>query len=181
MNTTQTKQNTATTEITLYALFIALVFVTTYVIQIPMPFSQGGLVHIGDIMLFTIALTFGRKKGAVAGGFGMALFDIFSAYTVWAPFTFIIRFVMGYVTGSVAFSNNRKGYDKKWNIIAVLLSLPVLIIGYYIAEGLIYGNWITPVNSIVGNLWQFIFGLIGAIPLTMVLNAIPTVKKLKNN
>ena len=30
----------------------------------------------------------------------------------------------------------------------------IKIAGYYIAEGIIYGNWITPVSSIPGNLLQ---------------------------
>lgn len=174
------RTNVKTLNMIQYALMIAMVFVTTYLIQIPMPWSQGGLIHIGDIILFTLALVFGKRKGAIAGGFGMFLFDFFSPYKVWAPFTLVIRFTMGYVVGYISHSKGKNGENNKLNIIAVLASLPILIIGYYIAEIIIYGNWIAPLNSIPGNLWQFAFGIIGAIPLSASLNRIQYIKYIKS-
>lgn len=164
----------------LYGILIALVYISTMLMPIPMPFSNGGLVHIGDVMLLTAALTFGAKKGAAAGGLGMMLFDLFSPYAVWAPYTLVIRALMGFTVGYIAFSDGKKGTDKLRNILAVTASLPILILGYYAAEGFIYGNWITPVKSIPGNLMQFVVGIICAVPLTMVLNRVPLVKRLKN-
>lgn len=179
MQTVNTKKNVTTMDLSIYALLIALVFLSTYIITVPMPFSQGGLIHIGDVMLFTSALVFGEKKGAIAGGFGMFLFDVLSPYAVWAPFTLVIKGLMGYLVGKIAFSNGYMGNNKKMNIIAIFASLPVLIIGYYIAEALIYGNWITPINSVPGNLWQFAFGLVGGLPLSMILNGLLPIKKYK--
>ena len=48
------------------ALLTALVFVSTAFINIKLPIlSSGGLVHLGNVMLFTSALLFGKKIGAV--------------------------------------------------------------------------------------------------------------------
>lgn len=175
-----TTTNVKTVNLVQYSLMIAMVFAVTYVIQVPMPWAQGGLVHIGDIVLFAIALIFGKKKAAVAGGFGMMLFDILSSYTVWAPFTLIVRFMMGYVAGTIAFSDNAEGNNFVKNVIAIIATLPILIGGYYIAEGIIYGNWITPVNSIPGNIGQFVIGLAGALPIAAILNRVPYIKHLKS-
>ena len=42
----------------------------------------------------------------------------------------------------------------------------IKIVGYYIAEGFIYGNWIAPVTSIPGNLVQI--GVAAVITLIVV-------------
>lgn len=172
-------RQTSALNIVQYAFLITMVFIGTAVINIPMPWSKGGLVHIGDVVLFTIAIVFGKKKGAISAGLGMALFDILSPYAIWAPFTLVIRFFMGYVTGAIANSGNNNGENTVRNIVAILASLPILIGGYYIAEALLYGNWITPVNSIPGNLSQFAAGIIGALILSPALNRIPYIKNLK--
>lgn len=68
-----------------------------------------GLVHLGSAMLFIISILFGPKKGAMAGAFGMALFDILSGWTLWAPFTFITRGLQGYIVGKIATMNGKNG------------------------------------------------------------------------
>ena len=91
-----------TEQIVFGGLFVAIVFVATYFIQIPTTGISGGLIHLGNIAMFSIALKYGRKYGALSGGLGMMLFDLFSAWFVWAPATLVVRGVMGYVIGLVA-------------------------------------------------------------------------------
>lgn len=80
----------------------------------------------------------------------MALFDVTSGWTVWAPFTLVIVAIMGFVVGLIA--EKKKGFF--WYLLAMVAALPIKIVGYYIAEGIIKGNWIVPVTSIPGNLLQ---------------------------
>ncbi|MDF2535296.1 MAG: transporter component, partial [Bacillales bacterium] len=88
--------------ITLNAILIALVLVATMFINIKLPISiNGGLIHVGNVPLLIAAIVFNKKRGAIAGAFGMGLFDILSGWTAWAPYTFIIRGVMGYVIGMI--------------------------------------------------------------------------------
>lgn len=69
-------------------------------INVRLPFmGSGGLIHLGNVPLFIAAMMYGRKTGAVAGAFGMGLFDLISGWTAWAPFTFVIVGTMGYVIG----------------------------------------------------------------------------------
>lgn len=147
-----TRNRTYTLVIT--ALFIALTYVATWLINIRLPLiGSGGLIHLGNVPLFIGAMLFGRKTGALAGAFGMGLFDLFSGWTAWAPFTFAIVGAMGYVVGLMAekkpFSNATVN-----NVVSIVLALIIKIAGYYFAEVILYGNWVAPLGSIPGNIMQ---------------------------
>ena len=141
-----------TKEIVITGLAVALVFTAT-MIHIRLPIGQGGLIHLGNIPLFLVAIIFGRKMGAIAGAFGMGLFDLMGGWTPWAPATFIIVGLMGYAVGVISEKKNDvAGYAMK-------------IVGYYIAEALIYGNWVQPVLSIPGNLIQIGVAAVIVLPI----------------
>ena len=58
-------------------LFIALTLVATMFINIRLPImGNGGLIHLGNVPLFLAAFIFGKRTGAIAGAFGMGLFDL---------------------------------------------------------------------------------------------------------
>lgn len=130
-------------------LLTALVFVATSFINIRLPIAaSGGLVHLGTAMLVIASVVFGKEKGAIAGAVGMTIFDLSSGWALWAPFTFVIRGIMGYVLGAISYSNNKNGDNIIINIIAVILSGAWMIAGYYLTEVILYGNWFSPVASI---------------------------------
>ncbi len=160
-----TVEMTITKKLTINAMCIALTFVATAFINIRLPImANGGLVHLGNVPLFLSAILFGKKTGAVAGAFGMGLFDLLSGWTAWAPFTFIIVGIMGYVVGSIA--------EKKttlWYSVAVLAALLIKIIGYYIAEVILYQNWATPLMSIPGNIIQVVVAGVIVVPTAVAL------------
>lgn len=152
------------------ALLTALVFVATAFINIRLPIlSSGGLVHLGNVILFAAAILFGKKKGAIAGAVGMAIFDLSSGWALWAPFTFIVRGIMGYIVGAIAYSNNKNGDSFLFNVLAVIASGIWMIIGYYITEVILYGNLLTPIASIPGNITQLAVGLVLGLPLAKIL------------
>lgn len=152
------------------ALLTALVFVATAFINIRLPIiASGGLVHLGTVMLFITAIVFGKEKGAVAGAVGMAIFDLSSGWALWAPFTFVVRGIMGYMVGAITWRKNRDGNNLMINIFAIILSGVWMIVGYYITEGILYGNWLTPVASIPGNVTQIVIGLILGLPISKIL------------
>lgn len=152
------------------ALLISLVYIATRFINIRLPIAaSGGLVHLGNVMLFISAIVFGPKKGAISGAFGMALFDLTSGWVSWAPFTFVIRGIMGYIIGKISWSGDRKGNNIIINLGAIILSGIWMIIGYYITEVILYGNWISPVMSIPGNITQIVVGLVIGVPIAKVL------------
>lgn len=160
----------ATRELTLSGLLVAIVFVMTYYIQITLPVAvNGGLIHMGNVALFTIALVFGKRRGAIAGAFGMGLFDILSGWGAWAPYTFVIRGVMGFIIGGVADVKDKNGSSMLMNLAAIALGSVWMIAGYYAAEGIMFGNWVAPATSIPGNLVQLVIGTVVAVPLSKLL------------
>ena len=103
MTTMQNTQRSRTYELVIDALFIALTLTATWLINIRLPLvGSGGLIHLGNVPLFVGAMLYGRKTGAIAGAFGMGLFDLMSGWTAWAPFTFLIVGLMGYTVGLIA-------------------------------------------------------------------------------
>jgi uncharacterized membrane protein len=167
---TKSKKKIATRDLVETALLIALVFIATRFINIRLPIaSTGGLVHLGNAMLFISAIVFGKKKGAIAGAFGMGLFDLLSEWAIWAPFTFVVRGVMGYIIGSIAWSSNKKGNNTIANVVGIVISGIWMIFGYYITEIILYGNYIKAITSIPGNITQIVIGLVVGVPIARVL------------
>jgi uncharacterized membrane protein len=168
--TNSSKSKTSTRDLVETALLIALVFVATRFINIRLPISSnGGLVHLGNTMLFISAIVFGKKKGAIAGAFGMSLFDLLSEWAIWTPFTFVVRGVMGYIIGKIAWSNGRKGNNTIINIVGIAISGVWMIFGYYITEVILYGNYITPLGSVLGNITQIVVGIVIGVPIAKIL------------
>lgn len=158
----ENKKKNSIQTITLSAVFIALTYVFTAFINVKLPIAaNGGLIHLGNVPLFIAAIVYGKKVGALAGGIGMGLFDLLSGWTLWAPFTVVIVGLMGYVVGSIA---HKKGYPRY--VLALMLALVIKIVGYYIAEIVIYGNFVAPVASIPGNCVQI--GVAAAIVLVVI-------------
>lgn len=165
---TAVKSQAMTSRIAITGVCIALTFVATGFINIRLPIAaNGGLVHLGNVPLFLAAMLYGKRTGALAGSFGMALFDLFGGWVLWAPFTFVTVGLMGYAVGAI--TENHHGFW--WNVAAVLAACAVKVAGYYLAEGIIYGNWITPVLSIPGNLVQI------AVAAVLVLPIVEAVRK----
>ncbi len=160
--------NIKTNMLTLNAISITLVLLATAFINIRLPFAgNGGLIHLGNVPLFVVAILFGRKTGFLAGSLGMSLFDLLSGWTVWAPFTFIIVGLMGYIVGAISekdFASPSVRY-----ILAMFCALLIKVIGYYFAEVVLYGNYLTPFGSILGNVIQVSVATAIALPIAMQL------------
>ncbi|AWE09151.1 ECF transporter S component [Lysinibacillus sp. 2017] len=155
-----TSTSKKTFDLILTSMLISLVFIATFFINIRLPIAaNGGLVHLGSAMLFIVSILFGPKKGAIAGAFGMALFDLVSGWTLWAPFTFIARGLQGYIVGKIAWSYHHNGKSLVYNILATISSIPFMLLGYYVCERILYNSWLIPFASIPGNLVQNCVGI----------------------
>lgn len=148
------------------AVMTALVLVMTMFVNIRLPFGgEGGLIHLGNVPLIVAALLFGRRTGMIAGGLGMALFDLISGWAAWASFTLVIVGAMGLVMGFIS-EKRPKVWAYVW---AVILALFIKVAGYYLAEVVLYGNWVVPLASIPGNVIQVTVAAIAGVPLAIAL------------
>ena len=108
------------------AMAVALTYVFTAFVNVRLPIAaNGGLIHLGNVPLFIMAILFGKKTGAIAGGVGMGLFDLLSGWTAWAPFTFIIVGIMGYVVGAITEKHDQYG----WKVAAIFAAFVIKIVG----------------------------------------------------
>ena len=142
--------NSKTVNMVMSAMLMALTLVATMFIKIYLPVSQG-YVHFGDTMVILSALILGRKYGAAAGGIGAALADILGGFAIWAPWTFVIKALMVIITGTFAgIAEKRIGNGKEGKsifIIGIVVAGAVMVVGYYLAECVLYGN---PVVALLG-------------------------------
>lgn len=166
---TQATSHIDVKSLTITAIFIALTYVFTAVVNIRLPFApNGGLIHLGNVPLFIAAIVFGRKTGAAAGAVGMGLFDLLSGWGAWAPFTFVIVGAMGYTVGAIT----EKKDTLVWRVIALLAALVIKIAGYYLAEVILYGNWVVPASSIPGNVIQVVTAIVIVLPIVSGIKAV---------
>ena len=176
-NNTDSKTN----KIVLTGITMGLVMVATMIIRIPVPFTQG-YVHLGDAMIFLGVLVLGRNYGAVAAGVGSALADLLSGYAYYAPWTFVVKFLMAFVVGLALEHMEKKGQkvgDGKVHlseVLAMAFGGIEMTVGYYIAASLMRGDWYTPLLSVPGNIGQFIVGMILAVILASALYKTPARK-----
>lgn len=126
--------NNQTKLLVLTALFTAIVTIMTF-INLPLFGAQGGLIHLGYVALFPIAIIYGKRVGMIAGGVGMGLFDILSGWSAWAPGTLIIVGVIGYVVGAITERNK----SFLFMVIAMLIGSLISISGYFFYNAFIMG------------------------------------------
>jgi uncharacterized membrane protein len=144
------------------AVFSALAFVATRFIQIPI-LQTGGYLNFGEAIIYIAAIFFGPFVGGLVGAIGPALADVTSPYAAFAPFTFIIKGIEGFVVGKIS-SGSKNKVNK---LIAIITGGGIMVIGYYIVEILIF--LIPPPVALIEvpfNILQFVVGGIIAIVVT---------------
>jgi uncharacterized membrane protein len=181
-----TFNNFKTQDLVQMALMAAITYIATAVINIPSGVIVKGVVHLGDSMVFLAAILLGRRKAFFSSAIGMCMFDLLSPYAIWAPFTFIIKGIMAYIAGTVAYRKNSEGNNVWNNIIGFTLGGIWMIVGYYVA-GVIIMHFVTKVAfgqafvisaaEIPGNIAQVVAGMALALPLGKILKKANVVRR----
>lgn len=121
------ESKTSTRELTLAALFMALTTVATMIIHIPVPATQG-FVNVGDSFVLLSGLLFSHYYGALIGGVGSALADLFLGYTIFAPVTLIVKAIEALLASYIDRGNTVS------RVIAVIVGVTWMVFGYFIFE-----------------------------------------------
>lgn len=149
-----------TKELCIQGLLIALVTVCTMVFQIPVSATQG-YVHLGDSMILLIGVFFGARYGMTAGGIGAALADILTGYAHWAPFTLIIKGLMGWLIGKIAAgAGSREKFFTCRNLMASVAGIAWMVFGYFIGGGILKSSFAVAATSIPENIVQGVAGAV---------------------
>ena len=154
-----------TTRIVITALMAAMVCVATMIIKIPSPMK--GYLNIGDCIVLLCGWLLAPGYGFVAAGLGSALADMFSGYLTYAPATFLIKGSMALIAFACFKLMNKRIGRLPSQIIGAVLAEIVMVLGYYVFEGFMYGFIPSAVN-IPANAVQGAAGLILGIILVKV-------------
>lgn len=106
--------------LTYTALMTAFVFLTTSIIKIPIPFTNG-YIHAGDTTIFLSGILLGPFYGAIAAGVGSALADFLGGYAHWILPTLIIKSAMGFLIGYFS-SDFRNQKHVLWGTIGIWIA-----------------------------------------------------------
>jgi uncharacterized membrane protein len=105
----------------------------------------------------------------IAGGLGSALADVISGYAVWAPWTLVIKGLEGLIAGLIGFSAFRAGKGLPPRaILGLALGAAWMVVGYYVAGGVLVGFPAAAVE-VPGNLLQGFGSAAIAVPLLLAL------------
>lgn len=146
--------------LSLGGVLAALVLMLTFFIKLPVP-ATGGYVHPGDGAIFLAAVLLG-PYAALIGGVGSALADLLGGYFIYIAPTFLIKGAMGGIAGFLA----RKNAPVR-NALVFALAECVMVGGYFLFEGLLYG-WPAAVAAIGPNMLQGVAGVLIGTALSML-------------
>ena len=139
------------------ALMASLVCVATMLIKIPSPLK--GYLNLGDCVVLLAGWMLSPGYGFVAAGLGSALADLFSGYATYAPATFLIKGAMAVVAFLCFKLMNKRIGKLPSRIVGAVLAEIVMVMGYFLFEGVLYGFIPSAVN-IPANAIQGVAGII---------------------
>ncbi len=121
--------------ITTTGLFAALIYVFTAYLHVP---TGAGYTHAGDGLIYLAACILPTPYAMAAGAIGGALADGLSGFPVWIPATVVIKAV------TALFFSNKSEKILTWrNILGIIPSLIVCVVGYALYEGTVMAGGIS--------------------------------------
>ena len=153
-----------TNKLVFTALMTCLVLLGTILFRIPIPMTQG-YVHLGDAMIYIGVLLLGKKHGAVAAALGSSLGDVLGGFAFWAPWSFIIKFAMAFLAGSLI--------EKRSKVFSLIAGGLVMCAGYLIAERVMYGSWALAAVGLPWNIGQFAVGIAVSLAAQPLIRSLP--------
>ena len=148
---------TRTKKIAQAALLAALACVATMIVKIPSPLK--GYLNLGDCIVLVSGWLLSPWYGALAAGLGSALADLFSGYALYAPATFVIKGGMALVAFAIFRMLHARLGRFPSRLIGGILAEILMIAGYFVFEGFLYGFAPSVVN-IPANAVQGVAGII---------------------
>jgi uncharacterized membrane protein len=162
------RELSSTALIAIASVMAALVCVTTLLIQIPIP-ATDGFFNVGDGMIMVAALTFGPVVGVFAGGVGSALADFAGGWYVWVIPTLIIKGMEGLLAGWV----RHRLHGTSAVFIAWIIGGLEMVTGYFLVQVYLYG-FSGALIELPFNFVQMAIGGVVGIPIAQVLRRLRT-------
>ncbi len=157
-------------KLVLTALFAALTYIATIVVQIPTPTK--GYMNLGDCMVLLSAWFLGPLYGVLAGAIGSGLADVLTGYATYAPATVVIKGLM-VIIALIGLNKNSDSLQPKkrfgLRVFDGVLAELFMAFGYFCYEAVIQGNGLSAAVGIPSNLIQGGVGLASALIIYSLL------------
>lgn len=161
-------KNTNVKKMVAAAMFAAMVYVSTMVIQISIP---SGYINFWDAFVLMAGFTLGPVYGGLAAAIGSSLADLI-AFPAYAPATFVIKFL---VALSAAFLSKKISSNKKYFISSFIGEL-VMVAGYFVYESIFIKLGFGALASVPFNAIQ---GTVAVVVSVVIMNILTRNKSLK--
>jgi len=148
-------------------------------LRIPSPY--GGVIHIGDSAIFLASVLLGPFAGAFVGGVGHFFANFIFGPQIFAPWTLVIKGIMGFLVGAIAYRKTLKSV-RLW--LALICALVILLVGYFIAANVMFANEVegvvqpAPLTFAISNAIQWGASVTVTIVLLPIVNKILGGKEL---
>lgn len=159
------------------AVYAALCCVATMIIIVPLP---NGYVNAGDVLVLLAGWCLGPYFGGISAGVGCAIADLVSGYVIYAPVTFVVKFVVAILAFYIArlFKKiiKKDSLDFVSRVISAIIAELFMVLGYFIYESILYGL-VGGSLALVGNTLQGTFCAIGG---TLLISVLYRIKYIRN-
>lgn len=142
------------------ALATGLVIIFTSIFSIP-SIVNGGYINLGDLIIFIICIKTNLLIATASAAVGSALSDIILGFTMYAPFSFIIKGIMALVI-SYAYKNTNSKH-------CIFIGIVLMVVGYFISD-LILVDYTFALSNILGNSFQ---GIVCSLAALAILKKFP--------
>lgn len=159
------------------ALLTALVLICTLLLKIPV--GPDCYIHLGDAVILLAVILLPRPYACFAGSVGATLADLMGGFAFWAPWTFVVKLIFVLIFG-IFLDRSRKLIAKQTcrsiqgsetaartiagipaiEFIGLIISGLVAVIGYFLAEYMLFGAWLPAATCIPFNCIQVAIGAI---------------------
>lgn len=137
-----------TLKLTMTGVFAAMITImTAYICHVPYG-ANGGYIHFGDALIYVAAVFLPRPYAMAAAAIGGGMADLLTA-PLWAPATIMIKMII-----TLPFTSKEGRILCPRNIIAPFLAALLSATGYYLAQGILFGSFVSVLASFAGSTVQ---------------------------
>ena len=116
--------------VVLAGVMAALVY-ASFFLNIPLSLGVGKtMLTMGNVTCVIAGLLLGPVAGGLAAGIGAFFFDLLGGWASTAVFSLIIKFLLAFVCGLIAYGSNSNGLNFRRNIIGSFTGMVVNIVLY---------------------------------------------------
>lgn len=158
----------------LSAMFAAMIFVSTMIIQIPTP--TNGYVNLGDAFILVGSWLLPCGYASAAAAIGSVFSDIVAGYYHYAAATFIIKGLMAFASAFI-YKHIHKAIFGRFSgamvvscLISAIAAEFIMVAGYTVYELFLYGAG--ALVGVVANIEQALVGILLSIAVMSVISRI---------